>query len=422
MGKTRTLSDTHVPDVRPANGYPIGRAGTTTAASSMAGWVRSARKSPESERTIREMSAMLELSAALLRAETPTAALRSVVQGCFEHLHVPLVALLPDRSGTGWFVAAARGVGAKRGDIMRSIEGVSALQLGRSTQNRLAVRVAQVARRERAESIAAGSAVLLAMDVRPDHRAFLRTAGSLLSEALTHVGAVGWAQKRNDDLDLALAWTAHELRGPLVGARAALGHVRIDDQGSKSGELLQQTREELDQLADLVGPLLRWSAGSSSLHKRQVDLVQVVSEVVASCRMEFDHAELVVRAPDTMSIRADAGQLRGAIGNVVRNALAYAPSGSSVNIEVSTDGESARIRVRDRGPGVPAAKRHLIFDPFARACLEGETRCGKGLGLFIARRIVEAHGGAIGLRSVRPGTEFCIELPLAVGGRLRSAS
>jgi len=365
---------------------------------------------------------MLELSAALLRAETPAAAVRSAVQGCFAHLRVPLVGLLPDRAGTGWFVAAARGIGVRRGDIVRSIEGVSALQLGRSTRSRLTVRVAQVVRNDRVEAIAAGGAVLLAMDVRPDHRAFLRTAGSLLSEALTHLGAVGWAQMRNDNLDLALAWTAHELRGPLVGARAALGHVRIDDQGPKSGELLQQTRNELEQLADLVGPLLRWSAGSSSLRKRQVDLVQVVGEVVMSCRNEFDHADLVVRAPDTLLIRADARQLLGAIGNVVRNALTYAPQGSSVAIDVEADGESARVRVRDRGPGVPAAERHLIFDPFARGRLTSETRGGKGLGLFIARRIVEAHGGSIGLRSVRPGTEFCIELPLPAGGRLRSAS
>ncbi len=158
---------------------------------------------------------------------------------CFAHLHVPLVGLLPDRSGSGWFVAAARGVGVKRADIVRSIEGVSALRQDRSTRNLLAARVARVAGRDRAVPIAAGEAVLVAIDLRPDQRAFLRTAGSLLSVALTHLGAVSWAKMRTDNLDLALAWTAHELRGPLVGARAALGHVHIDDQGPTSGELLR---------------------------------------------------------------------------------------------------------------------------------------------------------------------------------------
>ena len=117
MGQTRTRSEVYPPPPRPARRRPTGPpAGPSTAASSMTGWVQSARKRPESERTIREMAAMLELSAALLRAETPAAAVRSVVQVCFAHLHVPLVGLLPDRSGTGWFVAASRGVGVKRSE------------------------------------------------------------------------------------------------------------------------------------------------------------------------------------------------------------------------------------------------------------------------------------------------------------------
>ena len=298
MGEARTRSEAYPPLPDPARRPPTGpRGGSLTAATSMSGWVQSARKQPESEHTIREMASMLELSAALLRAETAAGAVRSVVQVCFAHLRVPLVGLLPDRSGCGWFVAASRGVGVKRVDIVRSIEGVSALRQDRSTRNLLATRVARAAGRDRAVSIPAGGAVLVAIDLRSDQRAFLRTAGSLLSVALTHLGAVSWAKMRNDNLDLALAWTAHELRGPLVGARAALGHVHIDDQGPTSDELLQRTCEELKQLADLVDPLLQWSAGSSSLNMQQFDLVGTVDHVVASCRMEFDHADLVVRAP-----------------------------------------------------------------------------------------------------------------------------
>src|SRR4249919_1783849 len=180
MAEARTRSEARPTLPRPERRRPTGsRAGSSTADTSMSGWVQSARKQPESERTIREMAAMLELSAALLRAETAAGAVRSVVQVCFAHLRVPLVGLLPDRSGTGWFVAASRGVGVKRADIARSIEGVSALQLGRSTRHRLAARVGQVAHRERAEAISAGSAVLIGIELRPDHRAFLRTAGSL---------------------------------------------------------------------------------------------------------------------------------------------------------------------------------------------------------------------------------------------------
>ena len=90
-----------------------------------------------------------------------------------------------------------------------------------------------------------------------------------------------------------------------------------------------------------------------------------------------------------------------------------------MTVEETDDG--ARVRVRDRGPGVPASERRLIFDPFARG-MSANGRGGSGLGLFIARRIMEAHQGSIGLRSARPGTEFCIELPLAEERRSTSAS
>ena len=243
------------------------------------------------------------------------------------------------------------------------------------------MRVAQVARRERAESIPAGSAVLLAMDVRPDHRAFLRTAGSLLSEALTHLGAVGWAQMRNDNLDLALAWTAHELRGPLVGARAALGHVHIDDQGPKSGELLQQTRDELGaargsggSVAAVVGrlQLAPHAAGRPGPRGRRGG--RVVPHGVRPTRIWWCGRRTRSRSGPTPGSCGGRSRTWSATRSPTRRA------GRRSRSTWTPTARRARVRVRDRGPGVPAAERHLIFDPFARGRLAGETRCGKGLG------------------------------------------
>jgi signal transduction histidine kinase len=368
------------------------------------------------------MLTMLEISAALLRAQTAVGAVRSVVQLSFQQLRIPIAGLLPNRSGVGWFVVAARGFGPRRGEIGRAVEGVDALRPSRSTRNRLAVRVGQAARRDRIEAIAAGEAVLLAADLRPAHRAFVKAAGAILNENLVQLRAVEWARISNESLDLALAWAAHELRGPLVGARAALGHVRIDGHGSKSQELLQQSRDELDQLAGLVDPLLRWSTGSSSLRKRSVDLFEVVEDCVTSCGRESPDGEIVLVGSVGTLVSADASQLRVAVSNLIRNALAYSPSGSTVTVTVGAVDGFGRVRIRDRGPGVPAEERRLIFDPFARGHAGGQGRSGSGLGLFIARRIVEAHGGVIGLRAARPGTEFHADLPLADHGRIRSAS
>jgi signal transduction histidine kinase len=372
---------------------------------------------------VRSMGIMLRLAADLLRAETPSSAIRSTVQRYFEQFGTPIVGLLPDHSGSGWFVAAARGVGAnRRAVLVRCTEEISALGRSGATRDRLAERFAAIVGRDQAEAVDVGSAVLLTVDVQPGRRAVLQTAGSLLSGSLDHIGAVGWARERDEHLDLALACTAHELRGPLAGARAALDHVEIDDPGPQSRELLRQTMDELGQLAELVDPLLRWSTGASTLHKRRVDLVRLVREAVASCCLQPGCADVVIEAPERLVIVGDGPQLRGAIGNVVRNALAYSPPSTLVTVLVEDADGVARIRVRDRGQGVPAEERRFIFDPFVRGRAGNGARDGKGLGLFIARRILEAHGGCIGLRPVRLGAEFCIELPSSGPGRLSSAS
>lgn len=385
---------------------------------------RSVVEGQERSSAVRSMSIMLRLATDLLRAGSPRSAVRCTVRRCFEQFGTPVVGLLPDRSGPGWFVAAVGGVGAKRRALLVAYaEEISALGRSGSTRDRLAGRFAAVVGRDHAEATDAGSAVLLTVDAQPGRRAILQMAGSLLSESLDHIGMVEWARMRNEHLDLALACTAHELRGPLAGVRVALDHVEIDDPGPQSRELLRQTKDELGQLAELVDPLLRWSAGPNSLHTRQVDLVHLVREAVASSSLEpGEGSDVIIETPDHLMVRADGPQLRGAVGNLVRNALAYSPTSQPVTVVVEDLHAFVRIRVRDRGRGVPLEERHLIFDPFARGRDAEGVRDGRGLGLFIARRIVEAHGGRIGLRPADPGVEFWIELSPSGEGRSLSAS
>jgi len=380
--------------------------------------LRSLQEQHESDAALRSMGAELRLAADLLRAETPASAVRSAVGLCAERLNVPVAGLLPDRSGTGWFVAAAHGLGAsRRAAFRRSIDEVSVLPTAPNRREQLVERFASVLSREDASSVEAGEATLLIAGRAIAEGEFVQTVAMLLGEALERIGSLGWAELRNESLDLAIAWTAHELRGPLVGARAALDRVAIADADPGDKELLRRTKDELGQLADLVDPLLRWSAGSQDLQMRRADLVRIVREAVRTCCFEFpEGSHIEVEAPDATAVRADSRELRGAVANVVRNALQHSPHSRPITVRVEEEEGVARVLVRDRGPGVPARERHLIFDPFARGRTADARRSGKGLGLFIARRVVEAHGGTIGVRPIRPGAEFCIELPLLEGG------
>jgi signal transduction histidine kinase len=384
--------------------------------------LRSVIDKRKSDDALRDMGGMVLLAGELLRASTPSSAIRSTAQLCYRRVAKPIVALLPDPSGTGWSVVAAHGLGAaKRATLQGCLQDIGARGGSGPTRDRLASCLAAITERCRADAFEAGDALVIVAELRPDDETFVRTAAGFLGETLARIAAVDWAQARNEHLDLAIACTAHELKAPLVGARAALDHVSVADEDPAGQEFLRRSRDELGSLADLVGPLLRWSAGSTSLRMDRTDLVRIVGDTISSCSTESDDRVVILDAPQQVWVDADEQQLGRAIANVVRNAVAYAPEATPVRVFVEEAEDSARVRVRDRGPGVPASERHLIFDPFARGMVANGRR-GKGLGLFIARRIVEAHGGAIGLRTVEPGAEFWIELPASKGRRSASAS
>lgn len=384
--------------------------------------LRSVIDKRRSDDALRDMGGMVLLAGDLLRIDTPSAAMERVVQLCFRRVGKPVVGLLPDPSGTGWSVIAVRGLGsAKRTALQRCFQDTGVRGATAATRERLANDFVNITGHRHARTFEASGSLVIVPQLSEDEDAFVSTAIAFLGQTLERIGTVDWAHARNERLDLAIACTAHELKAPLAGARAALDHVNVSDEDPSGQELLRRSRDELESLADLVDPLLRWSAGGSSLHLDRTDLVEVVRDSVESCGAEVNEQVVTVESTPHAWVNADAPQLGRAITNVVRNAVAYAPGTTPVRVTVEETDDNAPVRVRDHGPGVAASERHLIFDPFARGMVS-DGREGKGLGLFIARRIVEAHGGAIGLRSVVPGAEFWIELPSLLERRSASAS
>jgi signal transduction histidine kinase len=379
--------------------------------------LRSAAERAAAERTLRGMDAALGLAVELLRAKDAETALRKATNTIHRHLRTPVIGCLP----TSETPAVIRGLAAeRRAEVREILDGLSAAPGAAWV---LATRLGSPLGGDVPVLIGAGRAILVVDGTTGTAaRDFLRAIGRLLAEALERIDDVALAQLRTESLDLGIAWTAHELRGPLLGARVALDHVSSGGADARS-ELIRRTRDELAQLVDVVDPLLRWSAGVGALHRRPVDLSRVVREAAESCAAEDRH-RVSIDAPESVSLRADPVQLRVAVANLVRNALAYSGPHAPVHVTVAEHGGSASIRVRDQGPGVPPDEREIVFDPFARGRAANRVRGGKGLGLFIARRIVEAHGGTLRLLPATRGAEFCMEVPVAQAGegRHRSAS
>lgn len=219
---------------------------------------------------------------------------------------------------------------------------------------------------------------------------------------------------RDRDLEWGIAWTAHELRGPVVAARAAVDRVlALNGRVTDPDGLLRRSRRELEQLSEMVDSLLRYSTGCAGLQRRRMNLDKLVRQVAESCALEWGEGRVEVRGTGRTMVCADRGQLRSVIENLIRNALCFSPPGEPVIVEVAATGDGAALSVTDRGPGVAPGDRERVFELFTAGRNGHSTPTGRGLGLFIARRVVEAHRGRIWVESNGSGSTFRVRLPVA---------
>ena len=383
--------------------------------------VRNVRERQEAEQVVEGMSAVVKLARFLGGARNPDVALRVAVDTIGRQLRLPAAGVLRGAPGHRR-VVHLRGIPrGRRQELSSALHGA---RLGRShvERRRLEKRLRVLLGIEAIQVIDAGNAVLLVVGASPRTLVFLKGVGELLAEALDPSPDGRWPDTGGGGTALGLAWTAHEIRGPLLGIRTALDYVLAVNGVDEGTELLVSTRREVDRLSGLVDPLLRWSTEPGSLRRRNVDLADVARQAAESAGFEQDDRRVTVVASGPISCRIDVAQLRTAIVNLVRNALAYSPPGSPVVVSVSRRGGFGVVAVHDRGPGLPVDDRERVFEPLVRGPNGMPARRGSGLGLFIARRIVEAHGGEVTFRARRGGTAFQIELPLEDQRRQSSAS
>ena len=373
-------------------------------------------------RAIRSLEEDGELRRELLRVGEPEAALQIVADSIRRGYGVPVCFWWSEHKGPLAF-SVASGVSAQgRQDLrdqMGSIPpwGMLTAQERISLRRRFgaAVRAKQVSARE------VDHAVLMAGSGEPELRRRVRAVGSILEEVLPLLAATARERRRDTEIDLGLAWTAHELSGPLLSIKAAL-ELLVSRGSSGEDALLALSLRELEQLVGDMGGILGWAVGSRPLSPSFQDVTQLVEAAVDPYRKELTNHPIEVIAPRPAMAEVDPTHLRAAVGNLVRNAVAYSDPGSPVVVQIVDEGPRLRLSVRDQGPGIPAGERESIFDPFVRGEAGSRRGRGSGLGLFITRRVVEAHGGMVWVDPGSPGADFQMVLPVDRREAPRSAS
>jgi len=231
--------------------------------------------------------------------------------------------------------------------------------------------------------------------------------------------------RRFDELRSNLVSTvAHEFRTPLTSLHMAI-HLCLEEAAGpvtdKQADLLQAARQDCERLQGIVNDLLdlaRLQAGKVELHLQPVAPETLVASAVEAHQTTahqngIDLATEVT--PSLVDVMADLDRIQLVLGNLLANAVRYTPSGGSISVRATEVAGRVRFEVADTGPGIPAEYRERVFERFFR--LPGTPPGGAGLGLSVAKDVVEAHGGEIGVVSEPgAGATFWFTLPAAEGG------
>ncbi|MEJ2591507.1 MAG: ATP-binding protein [Candidatus Thiodiazotropha sp.] len=208
---------------------------------------------------------------------------------------------------------------------------------------------------------------------------------------------------------------SHELRSPLARLRVALELAERAEDRKKALSRIEKEADELERLITELLSLARLESGQSGLERQTLQFDELVSKVVTDADFEAQARDRGVSLQQREPVRlaGDPVLLHSAVENVVRNAIRHTPAGTPVEVALAISGGVIEVRVRDHGPGVPADQLEAIFDPFTRT---GEARergsGGFGLGLAIARRAMQAHGGdARAVNHPDGGLEVVLSLP-----------
>ena len=228
-----------------------------------------------------------------------------------------------------------------------------------------------------------------------------------------------------------LAMLAHELRNPLGVIAVALTVLErtapSDAEYVRSRAAIRRQTEHLARLIDDLLDVARITKGEIQLQQIAHDLRATIELGIENLRSRIDSKEqkLIVDLPhEPVIVLGDSVRLQQVFGNILNNASKYTPVSGTITVGLAAENDSAVLRVRDNGAGIASDRLEWIFDLFTQAHQTlARTEGGLGVGLTVARRLVELHGGRIRAISegLSKGSEFVLELPLVKGETITSS-
>ncbi len=209
---------------------------------------------------------------------------------------------------------------------------------------------------------------------------------------------------------------SHELRTPLTTIR---GYAQLllrkakDEEDRKALETMVRSTERMDDLVQDMLEITKIRAQGVQLVKTRFDLVELATNLATRLQPLAPRHHLVGRGDQQLEIEADPGRVEMVLTHMIDNAIRYSPQGGEVEIEVARRNAEAVVTVTDHGLGIPKEKQEQVFAPFFQMYPAIAGFGGMGLGLYISKQVVEAHGGKIWFESQEgKGSSFHFSLPL----------
>jgi PAS domain S-box-containing protein len=240
-----------------------------------------------------------------------------------------------------------------------------------------------------------------------------------ITERARAESALQLADRRKDEF---LATLSHELRNALAPVRNSLHLLRTRGEAQSGDRLFQIMENQVHHLVRLVDDLLevsRITSGKIELRKERISLSTIVDTAVETSRPDLEagrHSFAVQLPPRPVFLEVDPVRIGQVISNLLTNAAKYTPDGGRVEVSAALREEVLELSVRDNGLGIPADMLDRVFDLFTQVDQTlKRSRGGLGIGLALARRLTEMHGGTLLARSegLDRGSEFLLRLPLA---------